>query len=142
MWRGAVWYAALLLASPTYAQEMRPLADIAREVAEPYPPARCAGLYLGLMEWAGRDRMGEDVWAAMDASRETMILVSALIAQNIAGGAIEPHVENTVRDVRNVANLYLSRMEQNYAVGGQALGNDTLIMDDMTFCKSLVEAMQ
>ena len=46
------------------------------------------------------------------------------------------------RDVRNIADLYLARMEANYASSGQAFGEDDVIQSDMTLCKSITETLQ
>ena len=129
-------------AGPSAAQGLRPLAEAVETAAHPYGPARCAGLYQAVMEWVGHDRMGAQAWATADTSRETMILFSAVIAQSIGGGTFEAQLENTVRGVRNIADLYLARMEQNYASSGHAFGEDALIQADLMFCKSAVEALQ
>lgn len=112
------------LAGPVASQDIKPLAEVAESVATPYAPARCAALYQALMEWTGNDRMGDELWKKFDAARENLILFSALIAQNASGGTIEHQVEIAVRDVRNIADIYLARFEGNYASVGQAFGED------------------
>lgn len=63
----------------------------------------------------------------MDTDRENLIMFSAWIDQDASGGTIEHQVELAVRDVRNIADLYLARMEANYAAGGQAFDEDDVI---------------
>jgi hypothetical protein len=121
---------------------MRPLAEVAVNAAAPYAPARCAGLYQAMMEWIGIDRMGDETWETIDTARVNTIMLSALTAQNINGGTLEHQAELTARDVRNIADLYLARMEANYATGGQAFGEDDVIQSDLTLCKSLTETLQ
>lgn len=67
--------------------------------------------------------------------------VAAWIAQDASGGTIEHQVELTVRDVRSIPDLYLARMEANYASGGQAFGEDDVIQGDLTFCRSITETL-
>jgi hypothetical protein len=124
------------------ADEMRPLAEVAVNAAAPYAPARCAGLYQAMMEWIGIDRMGDETWETIDTARVNTIMLSALIAQNTNGGTLEHQADLTARDVRNIADLYLARMEANYATGGQAFGENDVIQSDLTLCKSLTETLQ
>lgn len=141
--RSAFFSASLVaLAGPASSQDMRPLAEVAVNAAAPYAPARCAGLYQAMMEWIGIDRMGDETWGQMDTARESLIMFSAWIAQDTSGGTIERQVELAVRDVRNIADLYLARMEANYASGGQAFGEDDVIQGDLTLCKSITETLQ
>jgi hypothetical protein len=95
-----------------------------------------------MMEWIGIDRMGDEAWETMDTARLNTIMLSALIAQNTNGGTFEHQAELTARDVRNIADLYLARMEANYATGGQAFGEDDVIQSDLTLCKSLTETLK
>ena len=140
--RTALFSASLVaLGAPATSQDMRPLAEVAENAAAPYAPARCAGLYQAMMEWIGIDRMGDEAWATMDTARENLIMFSAWIAQDASGGTIEHQVELAVRDVRNVADLYLARMEANYASGGQAFGEDDVIQGDLILCRSITETL-
>ena len=142
--RNLLYSTTILWAVPyiVCAGEMRPLAEVVANAAAPYAPARCAGLYQAMMEGIGFDRMGDDNWKTMDNNRESLIMFSAWIAQNASGGTIVHQTEITVRDVRNVADLYLARMEANYASGGQALGEDNVIQNDLIYCKSITETLQ
>jgi hypothetical protein len=95
-----------------------------------------------MMEWIGIDRMGDEAWGTTNASRESLMMFSALIGLDVSGGTIERQLELAVRDVRNIADLYLARMEANYASGGQAFGEDKVINSDLTLCKSITEGLQ
>lgn len=121
------------------AQGMDPLPEVFEQAAAAYAPARCGALYQATMEWAGRDRLGEETWQQTDATRELMILVSAQIAQSVGGGTLDDQIPNTLRDVRNIADLYLTRFEANYAASGQAFGADQLVQQDLSFCRTLTE---
>lgn len=129
---------AACVSSPALGQSMRPLLEIEDQVAAAYPPARCGGLYQAMMEWAGRDRLGEDLWESTDTARQSAILLSAMIAQSLSGGELEDRLEVTIRDVRNIADLYLHRFEQNYAATGQAFNGDLVTTADMQYCGALV----
>lgn len=141
--QSALFSASLIaLAGAATSQDMKPLADVGANAAAPYAPARCAGLYQAMMEWIGINRMGDEAWGTMDTARESLIMFSAWIAQDTSGGTIEHQVELAVRDVRNIADLYLARLETNYASGGQAFGEDDVIQSDLTLCKSITETLQ
>lgn len=121
------------------AQSLRPLPELADNAANAYPPARCAGFYQAFMEWAGQERLGQETWQSTDIARQNAILLSAMIAQRESGGELVDQVENTVRDVRNIADLYRDRFEQNYAVSGEILGSDPLILADLEYCAELAD---
>ena len=123
-------------------QGMKPLSEIFANAASQYAPQRCAGLYQALMEWTGKDRMNEEAWEAMDAARESLIVTSIRIAQAANSGTMEHHLKLAVRDVLNIADLYLTRMETNYALSGHAFYEDVVIKSDAMFCKSIAEGMQ
>lgn len=137
----AFCFVSFLFAMPVLAQEMKPLSELVDSAAISYPPARCAGLYQAVMEWTGEDRMGAEVWSRTNSSRESLIFYSVLLGQSKSGRNIEDEVDIVIRDVRNIADLYLARMERNYAAGGQAFGEDRLIIKDLSTCKSIAEAM-
>lgn len=129
----------LVFAPASVAQEMLPLTELVDTSAEPYAMARCGGMYQALMEWSGEARLGAETWAAMDSTRELFIYTASLIHQESTGSSIESAVEATLRDVRNIADLYIARMESNYALNGQAIMQDSVINSDLQFCRSLVD---
>lgn len=136
-------HASVLMAVPCIAAAdgMRPLSELLDDVAAPYSAARCGGFYQALMEWTGIERMGDEAWQAYDAARFNLIMLSALTLQSTNGGTLEHNAELTSRDVRNIANLYLARMEANYASVGQAFAEDDLIKGDMVLCQSFAEQL-
>lgn len=123
----------------TNAQEMRPLADLVESAAPPYPTARCGALYQAMMEWTGSERMGPEMWQSTNTMRENMILASAVVAAAATGVSVDSQVTTTLRDVRNIADLYIERMERNYAVSGQPFFSDQLITEDLDLCRRIVE---
>lgn len=119
------------------AEGLQPLTEVVEHAAKPYPHARCAALHQAMMEWIGKNRMGDDLWETSDTFRQQQILESVVIYQQESGGTMEETVEVVVRDVRNIADLYLKRMEANYAAVGQAFGDDKLITGDLEFCQAI-----
>jgi hypothetical protein len=138
----AIVGALFISGNPAMSQELRPLGDLIGDAAIPYAPTRCAGLYQALMEWSGFDRMGEETWSQTDGHRENFIWFAVLVSQSLGGGTLEQQAENVVRDVRNIADLYLDRMEGNYTVQGQAFGDDALIIGDIELCAALAQTLQ
>lgn len=139
--RAALVSGAALIASPSVssAQEMRPLVDAMANAAEPYVPTRCGALYQAMMEWTGETRLGAEAWAAMDSARERFIYVAVALAQEDTGGTLEASAQTTVRDVRNIADLYIERLEANYASTGEAFAQDPMIRSDLQFCQMLAD---
>jgi hypothetical protein len=138
----ALVVASTFIASQAASQEMRPLGKLLQNAATLYPPTRCAGLYQAVMEWTGFERMGEDTWNQTDSHRENFIWVAVRTSQSLSGGTLEQQAEIVVRDVRNIADIYLERFERNYAAQGQAFGEDALILSDIDLCGTLVGALQ
>jgi hypothetical protein len=129
------------LAAAGEAQEMRPLSEVIDSAAAPYPASRCAGFYQALMEWTGENRLDAETWASFDAARTNLILLAfALSLDNGMPGNDEQVLDVVVRDVRNIADLYLARFERNYAAGGEAFGADQSVREDMTLCRAIAES--
>lgn len=139
--RAALAASSVLIAFPSVssAQEMRPLVDAMANAAEPYIPARCGAMYQAMMEWTGETRLGAEAWAAMGNARERFIYAAAVLAQERSGGTLDASASATIRDVRNIADLYIERLEANYALTGQAFAEDSLIRSDLQFCQMLAE---
>lgn len=122
------------------AQEMRPLDQLLGNTANPYPFQRCAGLYQALMEWVGQDRMGEATFRQTETGMKSLLAAAILISiEDGIGGGTENATQVTLRDTRNIADLYNARFKQNYAVTGQAFGEDILIQSDLLLCKDITE---
>ena len=121
------------------AQDMRPLDELLDSAAAPYPATRCAGWYQALMEWGGKERLGDEAWAAMDTGRQSLMLFATGQFNQTSGNTFETDIEMVLRDVRNVADLYLTRLERNYASSGEAFGQDEMIKSDMLICQRLAE---
>lgn len=129
----------VLMPAMTPAQEIRPLDELLDTAAAPYPATRCAGWYQALMEWDGKERLGEEDWDAMDTRRQRLMLLAAVQYSQESGSVPEDDVQLVLRDARIIADLYLARMERNYASQGEAFAQDEMIKADMLICQRLAE---
>jgi hypothetical protein len=123
------------------AQPFESLEDIQERVALPYIPTRCAALHQAVMEWGGETRLGSELWRQTDELRQNFIVIAALASQQMQGGTAEQVTNSVVRDVRNIADIYLDRFERNYATSGQAFDGDTIIRSDLDYCRVAAEML-
>lgn len=133
------FFLLISLCAPSFAGEMQPLRSARQSAAPTYEPARCAGLLQALQEWAGKKVMNQTTWDNMNTTRELFILYASIAFSKQAGGTFDEGMTVTLRDVRNIANLYLARFQENYALSGQAFQNDDLVNDDIDHCAELAE---
>lgn len=136
---------ALALAMmPTVAmsQDMLPLEELIDEAAPSYTPTRCAALYQAIMEWGGEQQLGTDLWQRTESDREYMALMAVFLLQDRAGGSLEDSSIVVARDIRNIADIYLERMENNYASSGQAFNTDPVMSGDISVCRLFENMMQ
>jgi len=133
--------ALALMLTPTVsaAQEMQPLSEIFDTAAAPYPSTRCAGWYQALMEWGSKERLGNEAWGTTDRARQSLMIFATAQFNQTSGNTFEADAKFVVRDVRNIADLYLARMQKNYAAQGEAFGQDAMIQGDMLICGRLAE---
>lgn len=123
------------------AQQFQRLENIQERVAPSYIPTRCAALHQAVMEWGGETRLGSELWRQTDELRSNFIVIAGLIAQQTQGGTIEDVINGIVRDVRNVADIYLDRFETNYAISGQAIDGDEIVTSDFDYCRMAAEVL-
>ena len=95
-----------------------------------------------MMEWIGEERMGLQTWNTTDTMREALILAAITVSTQNSGGTVNDWIEPTIRDVRNIANIYHDRLKTNYAIGGQAFGNDELVQSDLNRCSTVVKGLR
>ena len=131
--------ALMLMPTISLAQQMRPLDELLDTAAAPYPATRCAGWYQALMEWGGKERLGDEAWATVDTGRLSLFHLATALFNQTSGNTFEADANFVARDMRNIADLYLARMERNYATSGEAFGQDEMIKSDMLICQRLAE---
>lgn len=123
-----------------YAQELRSIRELADNSAATYPYIRCGAMHQAMMERIGFDRMGEEKWQQTEEMRMMLFMVAGLILQSELPNVSTNEIGNiTARDGRRIADLYDTRMNNNYAATGQAFGSDAVIRDDLEFCKLLYD---
>ena len=123
----------------SFAQELRTIRQLENSSAKSYPFLRCGALNQAILERIGKKKLGEQSFKQFDEVRTTFFLVAAVIIQDEMGISIEQVGEITSRDGRNIANIYEVRMNNNFAQSGQAFGEDPVMQDDISYCKSLYE---
>ena len=131
----------VMLNSQAFAQEFKSLKSIvADDPATTYPLVRCGAMYQAIMERIGYERLGEEKWALNDEVRTSLLLFSSLLLkEELPTTSIEEISEITANDARRIADIYIQRMNNNYAMTGEAYGSDELIISDLTSCKQLAE---
>lgn len=99
-----------------------------------YVPMRCAGLYVGILQFAG---------ASLDpAQRESIEKESSALAvaamevrAEQKGGKPTDYGDSVLGVVKAIAQQYQARMKKNQEKTGQAFMNDKTIKGDITLCK-------
>ena len=95
---------------------------------------RCAGAYLAVVNWAGEQRLGAEAY------NNTLAVVQAYIVLSISGrvqqrSATDSEASQAVmRDVKNIAEIYVTRFESNYALRGDSMVGDALVENDLALC--------
>lgn len=129
---------------PTLAisQDMLPLEELLNDAAPSYTPTRCAALYQAIMEWAGEQQLGDDLWQRSESDRQYMALMAVIMLQDRIGGSLNDTGMVVARDIRNIADIYLERMENNFATSGQAFNTDPVMRGDISVCRLFANMMQ
>lgn len=136
--------AVALTMMPTLAmsQDMLALEELLDEAAPSYTPTRCAALYQAIMEWGGEQQLGGELWQRTESDRQYMALMAVIMLQDRIGGSLNDTSMVVARDIRNIADIYLERMENNYAMSGQALSTDPVMRGDISVCRLFANMMQ
>jgi hypothetical protein len=126
----------LLCPTVSWAQELKPLEQAIIDGAEEtYPLVRCAGLYLSVLEWAGEDRLGPDTSQNTKLTVANLLNLAVELREPTLGAAAE---QSVMRDIRTISDAYLSRYESNYALSGEAFGQDPMWNADNDICVKLL----
>ncbi len=135
----AILAVSILTAFSAVSQELKPLQNIISKADPVYTATRCAALYMAIGKWFGQERMGDELWQKTMSSWTWFLEAAVHAGHPENGGTIENYTNIVVRDAFNIASLYQSRMEQNYAATGQGFGEDSLINSDLDLCKLTIE---
>ena len=139
----AAFAASFLLIAPAVAADdalspsLEKYAKLPPERQDPaYVPTRCAGLYVGILRFAGKSlepAQRENI--EKESSALAMAAMEVRVTQK--GGQPPDYADAVLGVVRALADQYLNRMKGNQAKSGQAFMNDPLIKSDITFCKQV-----
>lgn len=138
----SITLALAMMPTVAMSQDMLPLEELIDDAAPPYTPTRCASLYQAIIEWAGEQQLGTDLWQRTESDREYMALLAVIMLHDSVGGSLEDSNIVVARDIRNIADIYLERMANNYASSGQAFYNDPVISSDFSVCRIFANIMQ
>lgn len=131
------------ISSPTLAETLTPLSEVMKGGPDrSYPLIRCAGFYQASTEWAGKKRVGSDFVASVDQIIKNLLTAAVLVRTEQGSGTTEHVARVVLRDTRNIADLYLTRFESNYASKGHAWSSDSLWVSDLGLCKAMAEQVQ
>ena len=102
---------------------------------------RCSGYHMAMsvlmnrqVQEFGKTELADAAERSMKASfRLHQMLTEVMKERGFTG-------KDAAEDTQVVAEAYLRRMDDNYAVNGSYMMDDDLMMADMKFCKELVES--
>ena len=118
------------------AQELAPLSEILDgDFERSYPFVRCAAFYQASIEWAGTEQFDEVPLESTKTAISDLVLMSSLVRVEKTKADPEQLFEQSLRDVRNVADKYRARFEDNYASSGQAWMSDPVWECDNQLCQ-------
>ena len=134
-----VW--VVLFSTQLGAQEFKSLESVLENNPAPtYPFVRCGGMYQAMLERIGYERMGEEAWSQNDEARSALLIFGGLMLSDQLPNTSQREIgEITANDARRIADIYEQRMNNNFALTGEAFFSDSLIKSDLSFCKRLSE---
>jgi hypothetical protein len=106
-----------------------------------YPFTRCAAYYKSMADYIGTKNLTDDVVANSHQASVLNAMAATKIRASRDAGSPNDYVDQVMNDVNRIANIYDSRMRQNYATSGQAFAGDQLFRNDAATCKQLTEAI-
>lgn len=135
--------ASLLLAPPAAAADdaLSPALDkyvkLPAERQDPaYVPTRCAGLYVGILRYAGKS-LDPAQRENIEKESSAMAMAAMQVRATQKGGEPPDYSDAVLGVVKALSDQYLNRMKDNQAKSGQAFMNDNLIKGDIAFCKQV-----
>ncbi|MPY74700.1 MAG: hypothetical protein GEU87_10600 [Alphaproteobacteria bacterium] len=130
------------IAPPASADGLTPLSQVMKSGPNPdYLLVRCAAFYQANAEWGGKQRLGKEYIAKVDQILKGLLSLAILGRVESKMGSTDHVTQVTLRDTRNIADLYLERFEMSYASTGHAWSGDPLWEADARECKYLTEKL-
>ncbi len=125
------------------AAEMKSLDSYLSQPSEQIEPSymlvRCASLFASMLMYIGEERMGSERYLTTKQNGDRLMKLATAVRIKKSGPGAS---DGVLRDVSNVADIYLERMNKNYAANGKAFGEDPLILSDLKTCKVVSESFQ
>lgn len=135
--------ASLLLAAPVVAADetlsppLEKYVKLPSEKQDPaYVPTRCAGLYVGILRYAGKS-LDPAQRGNIEKESSALALAAMQVRATQKGGEPPDYSDAVLGVVKALSDQYLNRMKDNQAKSGQAFMNDELIKTDIAFCKQV-----
>lgn len=126
----------IFTADAAFGQPLVPLSDLDNENVEPsYYFVRCAGFNLANLEWSGERTLDQTTVERIKMDIELLMHKAAIVRARRTGDDLDWVSKIVLRDVSDIADLYLQRYKQNYASSGNAWQNDALWRSDLLSCK-------
>lgn len=126
-------------------QDLLPLEQLMKRPADQleasYPFVRCAAYYKSMVEYIGAANLSSQVVADSQKASTLNAFAAVKIRASKRGGTANDYVDQVMEDVNRIASAYQVRMRRNYAMSGQAFGDDPLITGDARVCKALTETL-
>lgn len=127
-------FAVVIMPKLVLAQDMLPLEDLMDDASSVYTPTRCAALYQAILELTEAQQVDEEIWQDLSEDQEQMAYVAAYILNHDLAGSMDEAIMVVARDIQNITNIYLQRMEMNYSLSEQAFESDPIIRSDIAVC--------
>jgi len=83
--------------------------------------------------------MGSDTYSTTKANGDRLMKMAAVLRVAKSGSGAS---DGVLRDVSNITDIYIERMNKNYARDGSAFGEDPQIVSDLSTCKIVMEKIQ
>lgn len=128
--------------------QLEPLEDILNrpkdQIEVGYPFIRCASLFNGMIGYGGAN-FGDEMLASLKSNYTNTSVVAVLVRINHAKEKGLPTIEVNKRsdranlEISRLTDVYINRLERNFASSGQAWGSDPLISGDLEICKAVAQ---
>lgn len=105
-----------------------------------YVPTRCAGLYVGIIGFAGKS-LEPPLLDSMEENSASLAIAAMEVRAKQKGGQPPDYANIIFAEVKAFSYLYESRMKKNQDATGQAFMGDETIKSDITLCKAAVSML-
>lgn len=149
--RGMV-LAAVMLASPAWAQELKSIEDTMEGIDDflhvsAYSSARCAGLFDGIVAYGGQNMPATLVRDYQEASTTlvagtTIMRIYQTRDRGLPERDFQTEFRNSDEEASRFRDIYRDRLQSNYTLTGSMIENDQVAKDDLALCGQVVESVR